>query len=114
MTGDVAAGSGAAAAAGTAMAFGPGDRVYLRPVAHGWLDQAFTVIAPVLHRGWPHYALRAPDGSSWIASQLELAASPLWDGDGSSRPRRLRRIRAAARAARQAAAAADATESKAA
>jgi hypothetical protein len=112
MASDLAAGSGADA--GAMAAFGQGDRVFLRPVAHGWLDQAFTVIALVRHRGWPHYELRAPDGSSWIASQLELAASPLWDGDESNRPRRLRRLRAAARAARQAAATEDATGDQAA
>jgi len=77
-------------AAATA-AFGKDDRVYLRPAAHNWLAEAFSVIGLTNHGGWPHYELRAPDGSTWIASQLELSASPLWDGDANNQPRRLRR-----------------------
>lgn len=81
-------------AAATA-AFGKDDRVYLRPVAHSWLAEAFSVIGLANHGGWPHYELRAPDGSTWIASQLELSVSPLWDGDANNQPRRLRRRKTA-------------------
>ena len=70
--------------------------MHLRPKAHSWRAETFMVIGLVSHGGWPHYALRAPDGSSWIASQLELSPSPLWNGDHNSRPRRLRRCTAAA------------------
>ena len=73
--------------------------MHLRPVAHNWRAETFRVIGLVSHGGWPHYALRAPDGSSWIASQLELSPSPLWDGDENSQPRRLRRSTAAAQVA---------------
>ena len=81
--------------------FGNGDRVYLRPVAHHWRGESFSVIQQISHGGWPHYKLKAPDGSSWVASQLELSASPLWLGDASNRPRRLRRSRSAAKAAQK-------------
>lgn len=99
------AATGSRANADAAAAFSQGDRVYLRPVAHSWLAEAFTVIGPVSRGGWPHYDLRAPDGSTWIASQLELSASPLWDGSEHSRPRRLRRSKAVAKAAQETAAA---------
>lgn len=69
--------------------------MYLRPAAHNWRAESFTVIQLVSQGGWPHYRLQAPDGSTWIASQLELSPSPLWDGSESSRPRRLRRSKAA-------------------
>jgi len=90
---------GSFAGAGAAAVFQKGDRVHLRPVAHSWRAETFVVIGLVSHGGWPHYALRAPDGSSWIASQLELSPSPLWDGSENSRLRRLRRSKAAAQAA---------------
>lgn len=90
--------AGSSADACAAAVFQKGDRVHLRPVAHGWRAETFMVIALVSHGGWPHYELRAPDDSTWIASQLELSPSPLWDGSENSRPRRLRRSRAAAKA----------------
>ena len=93
----VQAGSGVAPAA--VAAFQEGDQVFLRPVAHDWRQESFSVVRALDHGGWPHYELRGPDGSTWIASQLELSPSPLWHGSESSRPRRLRRSKAAAKAA---------------
>lgn len=76
---------------GTAL-FVEGDAVFVRPIAHSWRQQAFTVIQPLCRRGWPHYRLLGPDGGIWLVSQLELSASPIWSGaDGSeARPRRRR------------------------
>lgn len=57
--------------------FQAGDHVYLRPSSHAWLDEAFVVLKPKPHHGWPHYELLAPDGSIWSACQLELLSKPL-------------------------------------
>jgi hypothetical protein len=107
-------GAGSGAGASVAAAFQEGDRVHLRPVAHNWRAETFMVIGLVSHGGWPHYALQAPDGSSWIASQLELSPSPLWDGNENSRPRRLRRSTAAAQVAAEASGTKKAAKGKAA
>jgi len=88
--------------------------VYLRPVAHNWRAEAFVVIGLVRHGSWPHHELRGPDGSTWIASQLELSASPLWDGKEYSRPRRLRRSKVEAKTAKETTAAEDAANDMAA
>lgn len=67
----------------------------MRPIAHAWRQQSFTVIKSLWRRGrLPHYKLQAPDGGIWLVSQLELAASPIWsstEGD-EARPRRRRRL----------------------
>ena len=71
--------------------FSQGEAVFVRPIAHAWRQQSFTVIKPLWRRGrLPHYKLQAPDGGIWLVSQLELAASPIWsstEGD-EARPRR--------------------------
>jgi hypothetical protein len=75
--------------------FSQGEAVFVRPIAHAWRQQSFTVIKPLWRRGrLPHYKLQAPDGGIWLVSQLELAASPIWsstEGD-EARPRRRRRL----------------------
>lgn len=55
--------------------FNLGDWVFLRPVRHVWLEQPFQVTGYLQHNGWPHYELRAPDGSIWQASQLDLSST---------------------------------------
>jgi hypothetical protein len=57
--------------------FAVGDRVFLLPRRHAWHQDPFVVTRLLEHNGWPHYALRAPDGSQWQASQLELLTKPL-------------------------------------
>ena len=75
--------------------FSQGETVFVRPIAHDWRQQPFTVLKPLTRKGrLPHYRLQAPDGGIWLVSQLELSASPIWSGaEGDEvRPRRRRRL----------------------
>ena len=50
--------------------FSQGEAVFVRPIAHAWLQQPFTVIKRLWRRGrLPHYKLQAPDGGIWLGSQ---------------------------------------------
>ncbi len=59
--------------------FSQGEAVFVRPIAHDWRQQPFTVLKPLTSKGrLPHYQLQAPDGGIWLVSQLELSAKPTW------------------------------------
>jgi hypothetical protein len=81
--------------------FSRGEVVFVRPIAHTWRQQPFTVIQPLWRKGrLPHYRLEAPDGGIWLVSQLELAANPIWStANGEQARPRCRRRHAAPGAA---------------